>query len=65
MPVKTHPRYQLDEASLQNHGQSWEFYDAYGFRLYALDVGEQLHVSMLHAPFGSRQLTGVNSQRDV
>ena len=26
--VKTYPRYERDEASLQNDGQSWEFFDA-------------------------------------
>jgi hypothetical protein len=63
--VKTYPRYERDEASLHNDGQSWEFFDAEGFRVDALEDGEQLHVSMLHVPFGPRQLTGANSQRDV
>jgi hypothetical protein len=26
--VKTYPRYERDEASLQNDGQSWELFDA-------------------------------------
>jgi hypothetical protein len=26
--VKTYPRYERDEASPQNDGQSWEFFDA-------------------------------------
>jgi hypothetical protein len=26
--VKTYPRYERDEANLQNDGQSWEFFDA-------------------------------------
>jgi hypothetical protein len=63
--VKTYPRYERDEASLQNDGQSWEFFDAYGFRVDALEDGEQLHVSMLHVLFGPWQRTGANSQQDV
>ena len=32
--------------------QSWELFDAYGFRVDALEDGEQFHVSMLHVQFG-------------
>jgi hypothetical protein len=49
----------------ENDGPNWEFFDAYGFRIDALEDGEQFHVSMLHVPFCPRQLTGANSQRDV
>jgi hypothetical protein len=65
MAVKTYPRYERDEASLQNAGQSWELFDAYGFRVDAVEDGEQLHVSMLHVPFGPWQLIEGYSQRDV
>jgi hypothetical protein len=41
-------------------GQGWELFDAYGFRVDALEDGEQLHVSMLHVPFGPWQLTRAN-----
>jgi hypothetical protein len=54
-----------DDANLQNGGQSWEFFDALGFRVDALEDGEQFHVSMLHVPFGPWQFIGANSQRDV
>jgi hypothetical protein len=30
-----------------------------------VEDGEQLHVSMVHAPFGPLQRTGANSQQDV
>jgi hypothetical protein len=40
--VTTYPRYERDEASLQNDGQSWEFFDAYGVRVDALEDGEQI-----------------------
>ena len=45
--------------------QSWELFDAYGFRVDALEDGEQFHVSMLHVPFGPWQRTRANSQLDV
>jgi hypothetical protein len=63
--VKTYPRYERDEASLQNDGQSWEFFDTYGFRVDALEDGEQSHVSMLHVPFSPWQRIRANSQGDV
>ena len=44
MAVKTYPRYERDEASLHNDGQSWEIFDAEGFRVDALEDGEQFHV---------------------
>ena len=36
-----------------------------GFGTDALEDGEQLHVSMVHVPFGPWQLIGAYSQRDV
>jgi hypothetical protein len=50
---------------LRNDGHSWEFFNTYGFRVNALEDGEQLHVSMLHVLFDPWQLTRPNSQEDV
>jgi hypothetical protein len=61
----TNTRYKRGEASLKNGGQGWELFDAYGFWVEPLKDGEQLHVSMLHVPFGPRRLTMANSLQDV
>jgi hypothetical protein len=53
------------EPGLDNAGRGSELFDAYGFRVKALEDGEQFHVSMLRVPFGPWQLTRANSQRDV
>jgi len=45
--------------------KSWGLFDAKGFRVDALEDGEQWHVSMVHVRFGPWQRTTANSQRDV
>jgi hypothetical protein len=35
--VNTSPRYQRGEASLESGGHGWEFFNAHGFRIGALE----------------------------
>ena len=51
--------------TLRNDSPNWELFDARGFRVDALEDGEQFHVSMLHVPLGPWQLIEAYSQRDV
>jgi hypothetical protein len=52
-------------ALAENGGRGQEFFDAEGFRVDALEDGEQFHVSIVHIRFGPWQLGTAYSQRDV
>jgi hypothetical protein len=44
--------------SAARHGYGWEFFDGYGFRVDALEDGEQFHVSMLRVALARDNASG-------